>query len=109
MGASFVLNNALRAEGQAVLSMVGITVGGVLNIALDPLFIFGLRLEIAGAAIATLLSQCVSFGILLSCYLRGKSVLRLRLGSASRKPLWNIEFSALCSWQVLASDASVRR
>ncbi|MCI8539127.1 MAG: MATE family efflux transporter [Oscillospiraceae bacterium] len=111
MGASFVLNNALRAEGQAVLSMVGITVGGVLNIALDPLFIFGLRLEIAGAAIATLLSQCVSFGILLSCYLRGKSVLRLRLGSASRKPLeyWmtvQTGFPSFCR-QGLASVATV--
>ena len=61
MGASFVMNNDLRAEGKAVLSMVGITAGGVLNILLDPLFIFVFDMGIAGAAVATLISQCVSF------------------------------------------------
>ena len=78
MASSFVLNNALRAEGHATLAMVGITTGGILNMLLDPLFIFAFDLGIAGAAIATLLSQCVSFAILLSCFLRGKSVLRLQ-------------------------------
>lgn len=73
MTASFVMNNLLRAEGKAAFSMVGLTLGGVLNMLLDPLFIFGLGLGIAGAALATCLSQCVSFGILLSFFLRGKA------------------------------------
>ena len=85
MCASFVLNNILRGEGKAMLAMVGIGLGGVLNIGLDPLFIYAFGLGIAGAAIATLLSQCVSFAILLSCFLRRKSAVRLHIGQVSRK------------------------
>lgn len=85
MCASFVLNNILRSEGKAVLAMTGIASGGVLNILLDPIFIFVFGLGISGAAIATLLSQCISFGILLSCFLRRKSTIHLQLRSFSRK------------------------
>lgn len=65
MMCSFVMNNLLRFEGLAAYGMVGITTGGILNMALDPIFIFGLHLGTAGAAIATAISQCVSFLILL--------------------------------------------
>ena len=65
MCASFVLNNLLRFEGNAFRAMVGMTAGGVLNMALDPLFIFVFDMGIAGAALATIVSQAVSFGILL--------------------------------------------
>lgn len=85
MAGSFVLNNLLRAEGHATFSMVGITTGGILNMILDPLFIFVFHLEIAGAAIATLLSQCVSFAILFLFFLSGKSVLKLSAKNLSRK------------------------
>ena len=64
MCASFVLNNLLRFEGNAFRAMVGLTTGGVLNMALDPLFIFVFDMGIAGAALATIVSQAVSFGIL---------------------------------------------
>ncbi len=63
-----MLNNVLRSEGKATLAMVGITAGGLLNIVLDPIFIFTFHLGIAGAAIATILSQIISFLILLSCF-----------------------------------------
>ena len=85
MMACFVLNNILRGEGKAMLAMAGIGLGGVLNIGLDPLFIYTFGLGIAGAAIATLLSQCVSFAILLACFLRRKSAVRLHIGQVSRK------------------------
>lgn len=65
MTATFVLNNQLRSQGSAFFAMIGITAGGVLNMALDPIFIFGLDLGIGGAAIATILSQLISFCILL--------------------------------------------
>ena len=65
MMCSFVMNNHLRFEGLATYAMVGITTGGLLNIVLDPLLIFGLGLGTAGAAIATAISQLVSFTILL--------------------------------------------
>lgn len=65
MMCSFVMNNLLRFEALAMYGMVGITTGGVLNMILDPILIFGLGLGTAGAAIATAISQCVSFLILL--------------------------------------------
>ena len=65
MMSSLVLNNQLRFQGNAVYAMVGITSGAILNIALDPLLIFGLGMGIAGAALATIISQFVSFCLLL--------------------------------------------
>jgi len=61
---SFVLNNQLRFQGRAMYSMIGITAGGILNIVLDPIFIFVFDMGVGGAAVATMLSQMVSFGIL---------------------------------------------
>lgn len=85
MCSSFVLNNILRSEGEAVLSMWGLCSGGLLNVALDPLFIFTFRMGIAGAALATVLSQCVSFCILLSAFVRNKSIVKLRWRAVSRR------------------------
>ena len=65
MCASLVMNNQLRFQGNAFFAMIGITTGGVLNIILDPIFIFVFDFGIAGAAIATILSQAISFVILL--------------------------------------------
>lgn len=63
---SLVINNQFRFQGNAVYAMVGITIGGVLNVILDPIFIFGFKLGIKGAAMATALSQMVSFCILVA-------------------------------------------
>lgn len=84
MSASFVLNNILRAEGRAKLAMIGIAAGGILNCGLDPLFIFVFGMGIGGAAIATALSQLVSFLILLSSFLRGKTNCRLGVSRVSK-------------------------
>ena len=65
MTASLVLNNQLRFQGSAAYGMVGITSGAVLNIALDPLLIFVLDMGVAGAALATIISQFVSFCLLM--------------------------------------------
>lgn len=83
---AFTLNNLLRWQGKANLSVMGLATGGVLNILLDPIFIYGLQMGIAGAGAATLLSQCVSLGILSSFFLRGKSDLRVSPACASRSP-----------------------
>ena len=61
---SFVLNNQLRFQGSAYYGMIGIGVGALLNIALDPLLIFGLNMGVGGAGLATSQSQIVSFLIL---------------------------------------------
>ena len=65
MMCSFVMNNILRSQGNAMLAMVGITTGGILNMVLDPILIYGFHMGISGASIATMASQMVSFGILL--------------------------------------------
>lgn len=77
MAASFVMNQCLRAEGSAVLSMIGMGFGGILNCFLDPLFIFYLDMGVAGASIATAISKLVSFAILVFPYLTHRSLLRL--------------------------------
>ena len=82
--ASFVLNNTLRAEGESTLAMWGLGLGGVLNIVLDPLFIFTLDMGAGGAALATAVSQVVSFVLLLMFFLTGRSIVRLRLRIVSR-------------------------
>ena len=86
---SFVMNNHLRFQGLATYGMVGITTGGILNMFLDPIFIFepghmlfgfltlpfGFGLGTAGAAIATAISQATSFFILLlQCNLRRDTI-----------------------------------
>ncbi len=65
MTAQFVLNNQIRFQGNAFYAMVGIATGAVLNIILDPIFIFVCGMGISGAALATILSQLVSFILLL--------------------------------------------
>lgn len=84
MVASFVLNNTLRAQGKAKFAMIGITSGGILNMLLDPLFIFTFKLGIAGAAIATILSQFISFCILIWFYIGKKSNVELSIKHISK-------------------------
>ena len=76
MTVSFVFNNHLRSQGNAALSMMGITTGGVLNVVLDPILIFGFDMGISGAAIATIISQFISFLILLTLVIRSGNVLK---------------------------------
>ncbi len=100
MMCSFVMNNILRSQGNAMYAMVGITVGGVLNIILDPIFIFTLGLGTAGAAIATALSQTISFVILfLQCNLRQDCLsIRLREFTPSLKMYWEILYAGAPSF-----------
>lgn len=81
---AFTLNNLLRWQGKASLAVFGLGIGGVLNIILDPIFIYGMNLGIAGAAIATLLSQCVGLAILSSFFLLKKSELVVSPACLSR-------------------------
>ena len=78
MIASFVLNNQLRFQGGAMYAMVGISVGAVLNIFLDPILIFNAGLGVAGAGWATIISQFVSFCLLLLGCSKGANI-RIRL------------------------------
>ncbi len=84
MIASLVLNNILRYEGKAFYAMIGLVTGGVLNMALDPVFMFVFDMGTAGAGAATALSQCVSFCLLLRPYLQGRTASKLRLSAFTR-------------------------
>ena len=77
MTSSLVLNNQLRFQGNAFYGMLGMGAGAVLNVVLDPVFIFALDMGVSGAALATALSQFVGFCILLFCCTRGDN-LRIR-------------------------------
>lgn len=85
MMASFVLNNLLRAEAKTKYSMIGIGAGGILNVALDPLFIFYFQMGIEGAALATALGQTAGFLVLLSFYLMKKTELSFSLKKIARE------------------------
>lgn len=76
---SLTLNNLLRYEGKAKLGTVGMMTGAVLNICGDAIFMFGLHMGIAGAGLSTALSQFISFCILLSMFLRGKTQTEISL------------------------------
>lgn len=80
---SFVMNNILRYEGKAILGMIGLLTGGVLNICGDAVFMFGFDMGIFGAGLSTALSQMVSFCILLSMFLTGRTQSRLSIRRVS--------------------------
>ena len=77
-GIGFGLNNFIRGEGNPKVAMLTMLLGAVLNIILDPIFIFVFDMGIAGAAWATVISQTVSATWVVAYYLRGKSSLKLR-------------------------------
>ena len=80
----FVLNNLLRAEGQVRFAMLGTVAGNLVNVALDPLLLFRAEMGVGGAALALLISQAVSFLLLLGRYLCGKTRVSLRPRKSER-------------------------
>lgn len=84
MCSSCVLNNVLRFEGQAAFAMIGLASGGILNIFGDWLLMSQFRMGIQGAGISTAISQLISFSLLLSMFLRGKTSGKLALRNVSK-------------------------
>ena len=83
---SCVLNNVMRYEGRAFFAMFGLVSGGVLNMIMDPILMFGLGLGITGAALSTMISQYVSFAILLYMFLSGKTISNIKLSVLKTTP-----------------------
>jgi len=110
MTASLVLNNQLRFQGNAMYGMVGIVVGAVVNIVLDPVLIFICGMGISGAALATIISQFISFVILLWVSQRGPgihiSLQRLHFSPNFLKEIVRGGFPSLCR-QGLGSVATI--
>lgn len=82
---TLVLNVQMRQQGSAAYALVGMMSGAILNLALDPLLIFGFGLGIRGAGIATMVSQMVSVSVLYLMTTRGDNV-HLRLQNFSFDP-----------------------
>ncbi|MCR5676556.1 MAG: MATE family efflux transporter [Agathobacter sp.] len=95
MVTSFTLNNILRYEGKAILGMVGLMVGAVLNILGDAILMFGCHLGIMGAGISTAVSQIISFGILISMFLRDRTSCRISLR--------NFRFREGVIWEIVST------
>ena len=77
---TLVPSNILRTEGMAVASMVGSITGALVNMILDPIFIFGLNMGAGGAALATVLSNVVSAALLMVLLVAKSQRLSMRLG-----------------------------
>ena len=92
MCTSYVTGPLLRAEGRATYSMLVGIAGGLINMVLDPIFIFTFNLGVKGAAIATALSQVISFSLAIGFYVLNKGVVKLSIKYISRdiKDYWQI-------------------
>ena len=107
---SCVLNNQMRFQGNAFFSMIGLVSGAVMNCILDPLLIFVFDLKVTGAALATIISQAVSCGLLFIGTLRSDSLkIRLRNFRPTLYYLKNIAIGGVpsLSRQGLASVATL--
>lgn len=76
---NFAFGQLLRAEGNATRSMMGMVIGTVLNVILDPIFIFVFDLGVAGAALATIIGNIMGFIYYVVCFLKGKTLIKIRL------------------------------
>jgi putative MATE family efflux protein len=84
----------LRSEGAAMPSITGMMIGTVVNVILDPVFIFGLHMGIQGAAIATVLGNMAALGFYIYYYLSGKSIVKLKIKYVSlAKDIWGQTFA----------------
>lgn len=74
------MNCAARAESSVKISSIAVITGAALNVVLDPLFMFswGFDMGVEGASLATTISQCVTFIILLWFYLGGRSIIKIK-------------------------------
>ena len=79
------LNTFISAQGKALTSMLSVLIGAVLNIVLDPIFIFGFQMGVRGAALATILSQAVSACWVVGFLCTKRSGLRIRLANMALK------------------------
>ena len=109
--AQFVINNQLRFQGSAVYAMVGLLTGAVINIGLDPLLIFGFHMGVAGAAIATVSGQFISFLVLLIGSRQGDniriSLSNVRLNAHYLKEIINTGTPALMRQGLAAIAAAI--
>ena len=81
------MNSVIRADGSPVWAMLSMLAGAVINIILDPVFIFGLKMGMTGAALATVIGQAVTFIMTVGYFFNTKT---FRLGIKSFIPKWRL-------------------
>ena len=78
-------SNILRAEGQSNKATVGMMIGNILNIILDPIFILILHLDVSGAAIATVIGNICATLYFILYFIKGKSILSIKISDFAWK------------------------
>jgi len=76
---SMAINNVLRAEGNAKDAMLVMVISGVINIILDPIFIFGFHMGVKGAALATVIAQIIGVIYLMKYFISGRGIIALKV------------------------------
>ncbi len=98
MASSLVLNNQMRFQGNAIYAMIGIIVGAVINIGLDPILIFTMKMGVRGAAWSTVISQICSFMVLMYMDSKGTNIkIRFRNFTPSLTYLKEITYGGIPS------------
>ena len=99
------MNQFIISQGFAKTGMYSVIIGAVLNIVLDPVFIFALHMGVAGAAVATVLSQMASCAFVLS-FLFGKKVpVKISFGGYSAKIIRRVLTFGFCPFIIIAGDS----
>jgi putative MATE family efflux protein len=83
---ALAMNNFIRADGRPKMAMMTMLIGAGINIVLDPIFIFGLDMGIAGAAYATIIAQTVSALWVVSYFIQGKSNIKVKIKDIKPHP-----------------------
>ena len=101
------LNQYITAQGYSGMGMLTTVIGAAANIALDPLFIFVFRMNVAGAALATVLSQFLSFLFVAVFLLLKNTKIRLSLGRASLRLIGKIVKLGISPFIIMATDSVI--
>lgn len=101
------LNQFIICQGFSTAGMLTVVIGAVINIVLDPVFIFTMNLGVAGAAMATVLSQAVSTGFVVAFLLSRRVHARLRLGGYSLRLMRRVLSFGLSPFLIIATDSVV--
>lgn len=99
------LNYFINCQGFPVAGMTTVLIGAISNIILDPVFIFLFHMDVAGAAIATVISQMASCTFALLFLFSKKVHVRISFGNYSRRLMLNIIYLGMSPFLILATDS----
>ena len=101
------LNQFITCQGYSTLSMFTVMIGAVVNIALDPVFIFGMNMGVAGAAVATVIAQASSCAFVLSVLFSKRVKVRITFGGYEKKIIKQVLAFGLSPFLINATDSVV--